>query len=62
MSNLAQTISNGSMVLSQDAFAASASWYAIQTWPRFEKKVAAEFQRKDIEAFLPLLLVEASVE
>jgi transcription antitermination factor NusG len=54
MSNLAQTISNGSMVLSQDAFAASASWYAIQTWPRFEKKVAAEFQRKDVEAFLPL--------
>jgi len=33
----------------------SAYWYAIQTWPRFEKKVAAEIERKDIETFLPLL-------
>jgi transcription antitermination factor NusG len=31
------------------------SWFAIQTWPQYEKKVATEFHKKDIEAFLPLL-------
>lgn len=30
------------------------SWFAIQTWPRYEKKVSAELQRKDIDVFLPL--------
>jgi transcription antitermination factor NusG len=30
------------------------SWYAIQTRVRFEKKVAAQLQRKGIEIFLPL--------
>jgi len=29
-------------------------WSAVQTWPRYEKKVAAELTRKDIDVFLPL--------
>jgi transcription antitermination factor NusG len=29
-------------------------WFAVQTWPRHEKKVAAALQQKEIEAFLPL--------
>jgi transcription antitermination factor NusG len=55
MSNLANTISNIPAVSLQGKLCAGACWYAIQTWPRFEKKVAAEFKRKDIETFLPLL-------
>jgi transcription antitermination factor NusG len=29
-------------------------WYAIQTMPKHERRVAAELQRKDLRAFLPL--------
>jgi transcription antitermination factor NusG len=30
------------------------AWFAVQTRPKFEKKVAVEFQEKGIESFLPL--------
>jgi transcription antitermination factor NusG len=30
------------------------SWFAVQTWPRYEKKVADELRTKSIEVFLPL--------
>lgn len=30
------------------------SWYAIQTMPRHERRVAAELQRKELRTFLPL--------
>jgi transcription antitermination factor NusG len=30
-------------------------WFAIQTWPRHEKKVATELQKKKIEILLPLV-------
>lgn len=30
------------------------SWFAVQTRPRFEKKVALELQEKGIQSFLPL--------
>lgn len=30
-------------------------WFAIQTWPRHEKKAASELGRKDLEVFLPLV-------
>lgn len=30
------------------------AWYAIQTWPRYEKKVAEGIQRKEMEVFLPV--------
>jgi transcription antitermination factor NusG len=29
-------------------------WFAVQTWPRYEKKAAGELQTKEIEVFLPL--------
>lgn len=31
------------------------TWFAIQTQPRYEKKVTAELQEKGIQVFLPLL-------
>ena len=31
------------------------SWYAIQTLPRHEKKIAAELHQKSIKSFLPLV-------
>ena len=34
---------------------AAASWYAIQTWPRHEKKIAAGLRQKGVEALLPLV-------
>jgi transcription antitermination factor NusG len=33
------------------------SWFAIQTRPRYEKKVVSELQEKDINVFLPLFSV-----
>jgi transcription antitermination factor NusG len=33
------------------------SWFAVQTWPRYEKKVASEFQRKGLHGYLPLVSV-----
>ena len=33
-------------------------WLAVQTWPRYEKKVAAELEKKQVEVFLPLLSAE----
>lgn len=29
-------------------------WFAVQTWPRYEKKVAAELMNRNVEVFLPL--------
>jgi transcription antitermination factor NusG len=34
------------------------SWYAVQTRPRFEKKVALEFQEKGLESYVPLHAVK----
>jgi transcription antitermination factor NusG len=31
------------------------AWFALQTWPRYEKKVAAELANKFVSTFLPLL-------
>jgi transcription antitermination factor NusG len=33
----------------------AAQWYAIQTRYRFERRVAAQLQNKEVETFLPLL-------
>ena len=55
MCNLIQTASNVSTGPSQDAHCEFPLWFAIQTWPQYEKKVATEFQRKDVQVFLPLL-------
>jgi transcription antitermination factor NusG len=58
MSNLAHTGSSSSVLPSRGTNCASPSWFAIQTWPQYEKKVAIEFHRKKIEAFLPLMSSE----
>jgi len=39
--------------VAQDA-AQDLAWYAVQTMPRHERKVAAELQRKGLRTFLPL--------
>lgn len=46
-----QVVANETMMPPLD----SAHWYAIQTRPRHEKKVAAELEEKSIESYLPLL-------
>jgi transcriptional antiterminator RfaH len=33
----------------------SGVWFAVRTWPRYEKKVATELEEKDLDVFLPLL-------
>ena len=33
-------------------------WLAVQTWPRYEKKVAAALGKKQLEVFLPLVKSE----
>jgi transcription antitermination factor NusG len=33
-------------------------WLAVQTWPRYERKVATELEKKQIEVFLPLTTSE----
>jgi transcription antitermination factor NusG len=33
-------------------------WLAVQTWPRYEKKIALELAKKQVEVFLPLVASE----
>lgn len=54
MSFLENTIAKMAVVRPEVTLSDS-SWYAIQTLPRHEKKIAAELQQKSIESFLPLL-------
>jgi transcription antitermination factor NusG len=48
--------SSGSILTSFDrqCQTEAASWFAVRTRPRFEKKVAAELREKGVTAFLPL--------
>ena len=46
---------NELLVSSSDASRADSVWFAVQTWPRYEKRVASELKSKRIEVFLPLL-------
>jgi transcription antitermination factor NusG len=55
MTNLMHTIPESQAVGSQQTDCDFPTWFAIQTWPQYEKKVATEFQKKEIEVFLPLL-------
>lgn len=32
----------------------SAAWFAVHTWPRYEKKIAEQFKIQEIDTFLPL--------
>jgi len=53
MSNLEHC--NSEMLLPSFGIApGQSSWFAIQTRPRYEKKVAVELQEKGVKAFLPL--------
>ena len=38
-----------------NAHSSSGAWFAVRTWPRYEKRVATELQGKDLNVFLPLL-------
>jgi transcription antitermination factor NusG len=58
MSNLVITDSIDLTKSIREELCANSRWYAVQTWPRYEKKVAGEFQRKEVEAFLPLVASE----
>jgi transcription antitermination factor NusG len=58
VSNLIQLGPNISTFSSRDPGGTPPAWFAVQTWPQYEKRVAVEFQRKEIEVFLPLLKSE----
>jgi transcription antitermination factor NusG len=48
-------LSTGELLMPRSGVLADqTSWFAIQTRPRYEKKVSAELQEKRVEAFLPL--------
>jgi transcription antitermination factor NusG len=55
MLNSAHALSRSPAFPPQETRCVSPSWFAIQTWPQYEKKVAAEFHTKNIQVFLPLL-------
>jgi len=40
---------------SSGSAAVESSWFAVQTFPRYEKKVTAELQEKSVQTFLPLI-------
>jgi transcription antitermination factor NusG len=44
-----------SLFVGSEENSAGKVWVAVQTWPRYEKKVAFELERKEVEVFLPLL-------
>jgi transcription antitermination factor NusG len=47
--------STSDLLLASSGFVTDqSSWFAIQTRPRYEKKVAVELREKDINTFLPL--------
>ena len=54
MSSLQNTIDETAVVRPETTLSDS-SWYAIQTLPRHEKKIAAELSQKSINSFLPLV-------
>jgi transcription antitermination factor NusG len=55
VSNLNHNVDDGSELAHSFVTAANESWFAVQTRPRHEKRVAAGFQEKGIRTFLPLL-------
>jgi transcriptional antiterminator NusG len=55
MPTLNITGTNGSMFVESNPAPGSSVWFAVQTRPRYEKKVASELQEKDLEVFLPML-------
>jgi len=41
-------------MLNQWSMPSDLMWFAVQTWPRYEKKVSTELKKKDVTVFLPL--------
>ena len=52
-----QSSSNELLLSNPDLASGQSSWFAIQTRPRFEKKVNVELQEKGVKTFLPLASV-----
>jgi transcription antitermination factor NusG len=50
-----QNIPFGSPMAMPEVTCTESAWYAIQTLPRHEKKVAIELQKKGVRALLPLV-------
>ena len=55
VSNLYQVLDKGAELTRSWVAPADKSWFAVQTRPRHEKRVAAGLQEKGIRTFLPLL-------
>jgi transcription antitermination factor NusG len=55
MASTERTVIDGPILTSVRVPCENVSWFAIQTWPRYEKKIAARLQEKGIEVFLPLV-------
>jgi transcription antitermination factor NusG len=56
--NTQMAASNSKFSASVKAQPENASWFAVRTWPRHEKRVATELQSKELEVFLPLMPVK----
>lgn len=54
MRNLQTITSERANHASPSATGPEPSWFALQTWPRYEKRIAERLQLKGIEVFLPL--------
>lgn len=50
-----QTVTSEPLSTSAASAAVELSWFAVQTFPRHEKKVTAELQEKSVQTFLPLV-------
>jgi transcription antitermination factor NusG len=53
-----QPVTNELLSVDLSAVSGEECWFAVQTRPRYEKKVALELQEKGIQAFLPLYSVK----
>jgi transcription antitermination factor NusG len=53
-----QSATSASKSVPLSSISSEASWFAIQTRPRFEKKVALELQEKGLHSFVPLQVVK----
>lgn len=58
MSTLETTAASVAAATQQTADSGGRSWFAVQTWPKYEKKISQRLQEKGIEVFLPLVTEE----
>jgi len=55
VSNLSHILDSGPSEITSSLVATETSWFAVQTYPRHEKRVVAALSEKGIKTFLPLL-------